>query len=119
MKIRFQADADLNQIILHATIRREPAIDFQSAVIAGLSYLGDTEVLTIAARQGRVLVIHDKKTMPRHFARYIITNPSPGLLVIIQIPQHHSVADVVEDLLLIWIATETSEWINRVCYLPL
>jgi hypothetical protein len=26
MKVRFQADADLNQIILLATIRREPAI---------------------------------------------------------------------------------------------
>jgi hypothetical protein len=31
MKVRFQADADLNQIILLATIRQEPAIDFQTA----------------------------------------------------------------------------------------
>ncbi len=29
MKIRFQADADLNQVILLATIRQEPAVDFQ------------------------------------------------------------------------------------------
>jgi len=28
MKVRFQADADLNQIILLATIRREPAINW-------------------------------------------------------------------------------------------
>jgi hypothetical protein len=31
MKVRFQADADLSQIILLATIRREPVIDFQTA----------------------------------------------------------------------------------------
>ena len=31
MKIRFQADADLNQIIVLATVRREPSIDFQTA----------------------------------------------------------------------------------------
>jgi hypothetical protein len=35
MKVRFQADADLNQIILLATIRREPAIDFQTAMTGG------------------------------------------------------------------------------------
>jgi len=35
MKIRFQADADPNQIILLATIRREPSIDFQTAQAAG------------------------------------------------------------------------------------
>jgi hypothetical protein len=29
MKVRFQADADLNQIILLATVRKEPAVDFQ------------------------------------------------------------------------------------------
>jgi len=26
---------------------------------------------------------------------------------------------VVEDLLLIWSATEAEEWINRICFLPL
>jgi glutamine synthetase len=31
MKVRFQADADLNQVILLGTIRREPTIDFQTA----------------------------------------------------------------------------------------
>lgn len=49
MKIRFQADADLNQIILLATIRREPAIDFQTAIAAGLARLKDREVLAMAA----------------------------------------------------------------------
>ena len=85
MKIRFQADADLNQLILLATVRREPTIDFQTAVAAGLAHLSDREVLAIAAREGRVLVTHDQKTMPRYFAEFIMTEPSPGLLVI---PQH-------------------------------
>jgi hypothetical protein len=43
MKIRFQADADLNQIILLATVRREPTVDFQTASAAGLANLGDRE----------------------------------------------------------------------------
>lgn len=31
MKIRFQADAHFNQIIVKATLRLEPGIDFQTA----------------------------------------------------------------------------------------
>jgi predicted nuclease of predicted toxin-antitoxin system len=116
MKIRFQADADLNQIILLATVRREPAIDFQTALAAGLANLSDPEVLTIAAREGRLLVTHDQQTMPRHFAGFITAEVSPGLLII---PQHLSVAAAVEDLLLIWFATQAEEWRNQIGYLPL
>jgi hypothetical protein len=116
MKVRFQADADLNQIILLATMRREPAIDFQTAMAAGLPGVDDPKVLTRAATDGRVLVTHDRKTMPRHFAEFIDREASPGLLVI---PQSLSVAAAVEDLILIWSVTEAEEWINRISILPL
>jgi len=56
--IRFQADADLNQNVLLAAVRRLPSLDFQSATDAGLAGLTDLEVLTLASEQGRVLVTH-------------------------------------------------------------
>ena len=34
MKVRFQADADLNEIIVEALLRREPSIDFCTATAA-------------------------------------------------------------------------------------
>lgn len=71
MKVRFQADADLNQNIVTATLRREPTIDFQSSFTASLKGLTNQEVLTLAAQQGRVLVTHDRKTMPAQFANFI------------------------------------------------
>lgn len=116
MNIRFQADADLNQIILSGTIRREPLIDFRSAHQAVFSGLDDFEVLAIAARSGRVLVSHDQKTMPSHFARFIMANTSPGVILI---PQHIPVSSAIEDLILIWSATSAAEWVNRIYYLPL
>ncbi len=116
MRIRFQADADLNQMILLATLRREPAIDFQTALVAGLAGVSDPEVLMMTASEGRVLVTHDRKTMPRHFSEFITTQTSPGLLIILQ---DLAVASAVEDLLLIWFATEAEEWINRLGFLPL
>jgi Domain of unknown function (DUF5615) len=56
VKVRYQADADLNQAIVTGVLRRESAIDFQTALAAGLEGVKDPEVLAIAAQQGRVLV---------------------------------------------------------------
>lgn len=82
--IRFQADADLNQTILLATVRRSPGLDFQSASDAGLAGLSDPEVLKLASEQGRILVTHDKKTMPHHFADFIQGFRSAGVLIVPQ-----------------------------------
>ena len=116
MKIRFQADADLKEVIIHALLRLEPTIDFKSANKANLAGLADDKVLTIAADDGRVLVTHDRKTMPYHFGQFIDRRTSAGVIVV---PQDMSVAVTVEELLLIWAASEAREWTNRICYLPL
>ena len=116
MKVRFQADADLNQIILRAILRREPTIDFQTAQAAKLSGLGDEDVLALAAKAGRLLVTHDRKTIPHHFAEFITFQTSPGVLIV---PQKLRVATAVEDLILIWEESEAGEWINRIRSLPL
>ena len=71
MIVRFQADADLNYLIVRKLRGREPGVDFQSAAQAGLAGLSDLQVLALAAQQGRLLVSHDETTMPRHFADFI------------------------------------------------
>jgi len=52
LSIRFQADNDLKSIIVTATLRREPSIDFQTAQAAGLDRLDDELVLHRASEQG-------------------------------------------------------------------
>jgi hypothetical protein len=116
MKVRFQADADLKHAIVRGILRREPMIDFQTATSAGLVSLDDLEVLTVAAREGRLLVTHDNRTMPGHFARFITKNTSPGVIVA---SQRLAIGIVVEELLLIWSASEADEWVNRIVHLPL
>jgi len=116
MKIRFLADADLNADIVTAVLRREPAVDFQTADEAGLQGLEGLQVLALAAREGRILVTHDRKTMPRHFAEFIGRQACPGVLVVSKKTAIHSVAD---DLLLIWANSEAEEWRNLICTIPL
>jgi hypothetical protein len=116
MKVRFQADTDLNQHIVRAVRRHARAIDFQTAHEAGLHGLDDDAVLDKAARESRLLVSHDRRTMPMHFANFTVTRTSAGVLLIAQdLPLRHA----VEDLILIWEASEAEEWFNRLDTIPL
>ncbi len=115
MTLRFQADADFNEKIIAAALRLEPSLDFRTADAAGLRGLPDPEVLACAAADGRLLVSHDLRTMPRHFGEFVSTSTSPEVVIV---PQHMPIAVVVEELLLIWSASEEPEWLNRLYVLP-
>jgi hypothetical protein len=96
--------------------RREPSIDFETARSAGILGLADFDVLTLAARHNRILVSHDRDTMPAHFSRFITGATSPGLVIA---SQRLDLGEVIEQILLIWAASNADEWLNRVAYLPL
>ena len=116
MKVRFQADADFNQNIVRAVRRRAQALNFQTAHEAGLHGLDDQAVLAQAAREGRLLVSHGRRTMPNHFANLTATRTSAGVILI---SQNLSIMQAVEDLILIWEASEAEEWVNCLDSLPL
>ena len=115
MKVRFQADADLRRPIVAGVKRREPTIDFKSAQEAGLTGLDDATVLAIAANEGRLLVSHDVSTMPEHFADFIETRSSPGVILI---SQDLSYRQAIEGLLKVWTHTEAEDWLNVLSFLP-
>ena len=72
MKIRFQADNDLHEDILRSTKRLRSEIDFQRAPELGLhTGVADLEVLRLCAEQDRMLITHDRHTMPGHFIEFI------------------------------------------------
>ena len=116
MKVRYQADADLNEDIVTGVQRRAPEIDFQTAAELELANLPDPAVLALAAREGRILVTHDRRTMPTHFGRFIEHHRSPGLIVI---SQKTDILPAIEDLILIWMASEAEEYVNSIFTIPL
>lgn len=116
MTIRYQADADLNQTIVKGVLWREPRIDFQTAFAAGLEGVKDPEVLAIAAQQRRILISHDRRTMPLEFATFIASSQSSGVIIV---SRRLSIEAVIEELLLIWAASSVEEWVNRIAKLPL
>jgi len=116
MRVRFQADADLDGRILRGLRRTAPEIDICTAADAGLCGLEDPEVLRIAADSGRILVSQDRRTMPAHFARFSAHAQSPGVILVREaVP----ISTVIEELTLIWSASEAEEWKGRLVWIPL
>jgi hypothetical protein len=116
MKPRFLADADFNQRIALGLLRREPTIDFQMAHRGDVVGRPDPEVLGVAARGNRILVSHDRATMPAHFARFTESQSSPGLILV---SQDVDIGTAIEDLLLIWAASNMEEWRDKIGFVPL
>jgi hypothetical protein len=115
--ICFLADADLNEGIVAGCLRREPTMDFLSANEANLEGVPDPKVLALAAEQDRVLVSHDCQTMPQHFGDFLqARGSSPGVLLV---PQSLPIGEAIEELVLIWGATDAEEWENRILRIPL
>ncbi len=79
---------------MDATLRRERGIDFQTAQAVHLGGLNDEAVLRLAASQSRILVSHDKRTMPRTLASFVeLGGTSPGVLLVI--PQSAAIREVI------------------------
>jgi hypothetical protein len=117
LRPRFQADNDLRASIRLGVLRREPSIDFQSARDAALDGVSDLEVLRKAMEEGRILVSHDENSMPRYFREFLAQgHESPGVLIV---PQGTAIRTVIESILVLWHASNASEWVNRIDWLPL
>lgn len=79
--------------------------------------MNDPEVLALAAERQRVLVSHDVGTMPAHFRAF--QNAGKHSSGVFLIPQRLDVGTAIDELLLIWLASEASEWQDRLEWLPL
>ncbi len=92
-------------------------MDFLSAHAARLAGIPDPDVLAIAAETGRILVTHDFQTMPRHFGEFLeARGASPGVFLV---RQRTPLADVIDALVLVWAASDSDEWKNRILEIPL
>jgi hypothetical protein len=114
---RFFADHDLNEHLVRGVVRREPAIEFIRAHDIGMHERSDAEVLAYAAEHQMLVISHDVNTMPANaYTRIRAGAPMAGLLMV---KQSDPVGMVIDDLILIWSASEAEEWQNVVGFLPL
>ena len=114
---RFLADHDFNENIIDGVLRREPSIDISRARVHGLEEQPDKIVLQFAAEHGLLVLSHDVNTMTAAaYARIDAELDMPGLLMV---RQTEPLAGIIDEVVLIWSATEAEEWAQQVWFLPI
>jgi Domain of unknown function (DUF5615) len=117
MLLRLLIDQDFDHDILRGLVRRVPDLDAVTAHEAKLAEAPDPELLAWAAESGRIVVTHDRKTMPGHAAnRVAVGERMPGVFVV---PHRLPVGQVIDDLELMVTCSDENQWENITRYLPL
>jgi hypothetical protein len=115
--LRLAADENFNNDIVRGLFRVRPTIDLvrvQDTEVAGAS---DSTLLEWAATEGRILLTHDERTVPRWALHRVEAGfTMPGVFVV---RRTVAVSQVIEDLLLLAECSLDDEWHDRICYLPL
>jgi hypothetical protein len=117
-RIRFLCDEDVDVDLISALQLREPALEFQRVgqPPAPLKRTSDLELLRYAEAEKLLLITADKRTMPGHLAQHYAAGRHTWGVLILRLgfpwPRY------IDNLLLVWHATEAEEWQDRVDYLP-
>lgn len=113
----FSADENLDIRIVQGLRGQAPEIDVVRVQEARLQGAPDPDVLEWTARAGRLLLTHDVSTMTAFaYERVRAGQPMPGL---VEIPTRLPIGRVIDDLLILALASRPGEWEGQVLYLPL
>ena len=115
--LRLLIDQDLDQDILSGLMRRVPDLDAVTAYDIGKSEAPDPELLAWAAAAGRVLVTHDRRTMPAHAARRMAAGDDIAGVIVVS--RRIPISTAIDELEIVVLCTQPEEWKNLVRHIPL
>jgi hypothetical protein len=115
--VRFLADVNFNGNVLRGLARRTSDYDLIRAVDTGLDRTKDPDLLAYAARNNRIVLTLDVKTM----AGFAYDRVARGLEMpgVFEVPESLGVARSIEELLTVIGASEMHEWQDLVTFFPL
>lgn len=115
--MRLAADENFHGDIVRGLRRQYPELDIVRVQDTPVYMEGDDRVLEWASQENRILLTHDKRTMPRYVrARIAAGKPVPGVFIV---SDQISIGQAISELQLIIAVSEPTEWVNRVIYVPL
>ncbi|WP_008311713.1 DUF5615 family PIN-like protein [Leptolyngbya sp. PCC 6406] len=111
------SDENFNGDIVRGLMLRQPNLDLLRVQDVGLREVDDPAILAWAASNGRILLTHDRATMPDFaYNRLVRGEPIAGMFVV---NDRMPVRQAIDELLLLLDCSEQAEWKNVVLYLPL
>ncbi|PSN15555.1 hypothetical protein C7293_06910 [filamentous cyanobacterium CCT1] len=111
------SDENFNGDIIRGLFLRDPDLDLIRVQDIGLRTVDDAEILAWAAVNERILLTHDRATMPDFaYARLTKAEPMASMVVV---NDRMPMRQAINELLLLINYSDQAEWISTVLYLPL
>jgi len=118
-RLRLLLDEHLSHAIQSQLLRLDAQIEI---LVMGQSFapaigVADPDILLWLEQTGYVLVTNNRRTMPDHLrAHYDAGHRIPGIFLL---KRHARIGQVIEQLYLLWVASEDEEYMDRLLYLPM
>jgi hypothetical protein len=114
--LRFLSDENFDQDITRGLLARIPHLNLITALDAGLGGYEDPALLLWAAANERILLSHDKKTIPHYVKQLVAGGLSlPGVILVIK---SVSLGQLIDDLELTIACGRPEDFRDDVFYLP-
>ncbi len=115
--LRLLSDENFNGNILRGLFLRQPNLDLLRVQDVDLQEADDPTILEWAAINNRILLTHDRATMPDFaYDRLLKSQDMAGMFVV---NDRMSFSEAIDELLLLVDVTEQLEWESKILYLPL
>src|SRR5436190_20323377 len=108
--LRLLSDENFNGEIVRGLVRRQPDPDLVRVQDAGLAEAEDPVILAWAAGEQRLLLTHDRKTVPGFaWSRVRAGEPMAGVLVV---SDRMPIGQAIEELWIVAACSFPDEWHN-------
>jgi hypothetical protein len=115
---RLLADENFNVKVTEGLRLHYPDIDILTIQEAQQLHIKDPELLNFAQKLGRIVLTHDKKTMPKHLADLLAqlgpNETSPGVWIIEELTP---IGVAIQAIAEYWGASRQDEWRNLVTWI--
>jgi hypothetical protein len=115
--LRLSADENFSGDVVRGLLLRQPELDLIRVQDVGLARIADKDILAWAADNDRILLTHDRATMPTCGSERVSAGERmPGLFLI---NDRFPVGKAILEIRLLNSCSEQREWNGLVVYLPL
>ncbi len=115
--LRLLADENFNGDIVRGLILRQRDLDIVRVQDVGLAGADDPTVLAWAAENNRIILTHDRATIPDFsYERVAAGERMPGVFIL---NDRFPVGQAIDEILLMDACSEQAEWNGRAIHVPL
>ena len=115
--LRLISDENFHGDIVRGLRRRLPALDLVRIQDIGLAGIDDPTLLDWANQHDRILLTHDRTTMPLHaMHRFRSGLKVAGIFIV---DDRAAIGGVIEELAIVIQCSDQKEWRDQVVYFPL